>query len=104
MVSCPLLSFSSWLPTLSDKQRVPQLHRTHYSSLLATAHWMNNTAPAHPASSMSHAPVGHCLGLSMVTASTGYQRPRPRSWISNCPLLLLTAITCAIPQLTRVHG
>ena len=52
----------------------------------------------------SQAPVGHSLGLSMVTASAGYQRARPRSWTSNCPLLLLTAITCAIPHFTRVHG
>src|SRR6266568_2815900 len=53
---------------------------------------------------MSHAPVGHCLGLSMVTPSTGYRRENPRSWTSSCPRLFLAAITCAMPQLTRVHA
>src|SRR2546423_15228959 len=55
-------------------------------------------------SSRSHAPVGHSFGLEMVTASTGYQRERPRSRTSSWPLLDLAAITCATPQLTRVHG
>jgi hypothetical protein len=40
-----------------------------------------------PSSQMSHAPVGHCLGLSMVTPFTGYQRESPRSWTSSCPRL-----------------
>ncbi len=53
------------------------------------------------ASSRSHAPVGQSLGLSMVTASTGCHRERPRSWTSSCPLLLRIAITrrCAPPHL-----
>jgi len=55
-------------------------------------------------SSRSHAPVGHSLGREMVTDSTGYQRPCPRSRARSCPFLHLTAITCATPQLTRVHG
>jgi hypothetical protein len=53
--------------------------------------------------SRSQAPVGQCLGLSMVTASTGYQRLLPRSRTSSCLRLLLAAITCATPQLTCVH-
>lgn len=55
-------------------------------------------------SSRSHAPVGHSLGREMVTASTRYQRSRPRSRAWSCPFLRLTAITCVTPQLTRVHG
>src|SRR5690242_7969341 len=55
-------------------------------------------------SKMSQAPVGHCLGYSMVTAAIGVQRPRPRSRARSCPLLLLTDITCASPHFTRVHG
>jgi hypothetical protein len=55
------------------------------------------------ASSRSHAPVGQSNGLSMVTPSTGYQRPRPRIRAGRRPFLLLIAITCPMGQLTLLH-
>src|SRR5947209_6776243 len=78
-------------------QRSLLLAVPHYSTVL-------RSASSEGASSRSHAPVGHSFGLSMVTAETGYQRFRPRNRTSSCPRLDLTAITCATPQLTRVHG
>src|SRR5690349_6515131 len=58
----------------------------------------------HPVpSSRSHAPVGQSNGLSMVTPSTGYQRPRPRIRARRRPFLLLIAVTCPMGQLTLLH-
>src|SRR5215471_19197637 len=39
----------------------------------------------------------------MVTASTSYQRPRPRIKARSSPFLLLIAITCPMGHLTCVH-
>jgi hypothetical protein len=51
-----------------------------------------------PHSPRSHAPGGRSRGRSMVTAETGYHRFCPRSRTRRRPLVLLTAMTWAIPS------
>ena len=51
---------------------------SHVEATLTTCHVIHPV----PSSKMSHAPVGHCLGLSMLTPSTGYRREIPLGWLN----------------------